>query len=92
MKTAVTIPDPLFDAAEKLAKQLDLSRSEFYARAVEAYTQQQAKRPGRTNKPMDDAEMTRRINEGLAKAGTDSSELDDVWKAARNRALGKEDW
>ena len=37
MKTAVSIPDPIFRAAESLAKQLGMSRSELFAQAVEAY-------------------------------------------------------
>lgn len=37
MKTAISIPDDLFEAAEKLAKRLSLSRSELYATAVAAY-------------------------------------------------------
>ncbi|HXA29230.1 MAG TPA: hypothetical protein VN193_10845 [Candidatus Angelobacter sp.] len=34
MKTAISIPDATFQAAERVAKRLDLSRSELYARAV----------------------------------------------------------
>jgi metal-responsive CopG/Arc/MetJ family transcriptional regulator len=37
MKTAVSIPDPIFHAAEALAKRLGLSRSELFSRALEAY-------------------------------------------------------
>ncbi len=37
MKTAISIPDPLFDAAEGLAERLGISRSELYQRAVRAY-------------------------------------------------------
>ena len=37
MKTAVSIPDSIFRAADSLAKQLGMSRSELFARAVEAY-------------------------------------------------------
>ncbi len=37
MKTAISIPDPLFDAAESLATRLGISRSELYQRAVRAY-------------------------------------------------------
>lgn len=37
MKTAVSIPDPIFCATESLAKQLGMSRSELFARAVETY-------------------------------------------------------
>jgi metal-responsive CopG/Arc/MetJ family transcriptional regulator len=34
MKTAVSIPDPLFEAADNLADRLGISRSELYARAL----------------------------------------------------------
>ena len=37
MKTAVSLPDPLFDAADQLAKRLGISRSELYATAIEEY-------------------------------------------------------
>lgn len=35
MKTAVSIPDPIFVAADELAARLGISRSELYARALE---------------------------------------------------------
>ncbi|MEM7736015.1 MAG: ChpI protein [Deinococcota bacterium] len=34
MKTAISIPDPQFAAAEQLAKRLGLSRSELYQHAL----------------------------------------------------------
>lgn len=34
MKTAISLPDDVFRAAEAQAKRLKLSRSEFFARAV----------------------------------------------------------
>lgn len=37
MKTAVSIPDEVFEKAEAAAKRLKMSRSELYARAVDAY-------------------------------------------------------
>ena len=37
MKTAISIPDDLFEAAERLAKQLSMSRSELYAKALDVY-------------------------------------------------------
>lgn len=37
MKTAISIPDKLFRRADALAKRLEISRSELYARAVEEY-------------------------------------------------------
>ena len=40
MKTAISIPDPLFEAAERLAKRLGLSRSELFRRALQAFLQE----------------------------------------------------
>jgi predicted transcriptional regulator len=37
MKTAISIPDPIFRAAERLALRLKKSRSQLYAEAVAAY-------------------------------------------------------
>lgn len=37
MKIAISVPDPLFEAADNLARQLKKSRSQFYAEAVAAY-------------------------------------------------------
>lgn len=37
MKTAVSIPDPLYERAEKFAHRNKLSRSELYQRALAAY-------------------------------------------------------
>jgi metal-responsive CopG/Arc/MetJ family transcriptional regulator len=39
MKTAISIPDDLFEEAESVAKRLGLSRSEMFARAVRAFVQ-----------------------------------------------------
>jgi metal-responsive CopG/Arc/MetJ family transcriptional regulator len=37
MKIAVSIPDAVFEKAEAAAKRLKISRSELYAKAVDAY-------------------------------------------------------
>ena len=37
VKTAISIPDPIFEAAEQLAEQLGISRSRLYATAVEQF-------------------------------------------------------
>jgi metal-responsive CopG/Arc/MetJ family transcriptional regulator len=34
MKTAVSLPDPVFRSAERLAERLGISRSELYCRAL----------------------------------------------------------
>ena len=40
MKTAISIPDTLFEAAERMAHRLAISRSELYARAMAEYLEQ----------------------------------------------------
>lgn len=37
MRTTVSIPDPVFEAAERLAQQLGISRSELFAQALTAF-------------------------------------------------------
>jgi metal-responsive CopG/Arc/MetJ family transcriptional regulator len=37
MKVAISLPDPTFEAAERVSKRLGMSRSQLYARAVEAF-------------------------------------------------------
>jgi metal-responsive CopG/Arc/MetJ family transcriptional regulator len=37
MKVAISVPDPTFQAAERVSKRLGMSRSQLYSRAVEAF-------------------------------------------------------
>ena len=37
MKVAVSIPDPIFEAAEQLAKERNIPRSQVFAEALSAY-------------------------------------------------------
>ncbi|MBN1421989.1 MAG: hypothetical protein JXP34_24665 [Planctomycetes bacterium] len=37
MKTAISLSDSLFEAAERLAKRLSITRSQLFQRALEAY-------------------------------------------------------
>ena len=37
MKTAISIPDQIFEAAEQLARRLNVSRSELYSKAISKY-------------------------------------------------------
>jgi metal-responsive CopG/Arc/MetJ family transcriptional regulator len=77
MKTAVSIPDPLFHAADQAAKRLRVSRSELYARALERYL---------ANLP--DEEVTARLD---ALYAYEDSRLDPALVAAQQRALGGHD-
>ncbi len=37
MKTAISVPEAIYDAAERLARRLQKSRSQLYAEAMAAY-------------------------------------------------------
>lgn len=43
MKTAVSIPDELFEKAEKVAKDLGLPRSQLFAKAIEEFIDQHSR-------------------------------------------------
>ena len=40
MKTAISVPDEVFNRAEAAARKLNVSRSELYSRAVAAFVEQ----------------------------------------------------
>lgn len=42
MKTAISVPDQIFDEGENLAKRLKVSRSELYARALAEFVSRHA--------------------------------------------------
>ncbi|MGO8735289.1 MAG: ChpI protein [Terriglobia bacterium] len=78
MKTAISIPDPLFNAAERAAKRQKVSRSRFYAKAVAAYLKSQQEKG---------------IKEALdAVYGNEPSEPDPFVTAAAYHLLAKEKW
>jgi metal-responsive CopG/Arc/MetJ family transcriptional regulator len=45
VKTAISIPDAIFEEAERLAKIRGWSRSELYAKAVSAYVNSERRDP-----------------------------------------------
>ena len=78
MKTAISIPDPLFEEAERLTKRLRIPRSQLYARALEAYVQRQ---------------RSKGIKEALDEVySTESSELDSVMTQLQAMTLRGVDW
>ena len=78
MKTAVSIPDPIFRAAEREAKRQKVSRSRLYAEAVSAYLQ---------------SRRDKGIKEALdAVYANESSEPDPFLTAAAYHLLAKETW
>jgi predicted transcriptional regulator len=68
MKTAVSIPDDIFERAERLAHRTKRSRSEVYARALSEYEARHA--PDRVTEAMDRvlAEMNEPIDVFLPKS------------------------
>ncbi len=44
MKVAVSVPDPVFHAAERVSRRMRLSRSRFYAEAVEAFVKKHSQK------------------------------------------------
>lgn len=80
MKTAISLPDEVFAAAERYAKQHGLSRSELYARALRRF--------------LEDEQATA-IRASYDAAFGDDETSDDL-RAARNKAardaLGKIEW
>jgi metal-responsive CopG/Arc/MetJ family transcriptional regulator len=80
MKTAVSIPDPLFDAADRLATQLGKSRSQLYAEALHSYLERHQ-----------NDDVTERLNE-IYGAQPELSKLDPVLEALQWRSLPKEEW
>jgi len=42
VKTAISLPDPLFEEADRVAARLGLSRSELYARAIAMFVREQS--------------------------------------------------
>jgi antitoxin MazE6 len=80
MKTAISIPDPVFEAAEELAKRLGKSRSQFYSEAVARYVEQQS-----------ETAVTERLN-AIYGAEPQLSKLDPIVEALQWRSLPKEEW
>lgn len=78
MKTAISIPDPLFQAAEQYAQEKGLSRSELYARALQHYL---------------DTFRYQGITEALNFIyGEEESTLDPGYIIAQTNLLSKEEW
>jgi len=78
MKTAISIPDSIFKAAEKLANRLGFSRSELYAKAVAEYLQ----------KHRNDG-VTKKLDEIYSK---ESSQLDPGLQALQSASIDKDEW
>lgn len=77
MKTAVYIPDAIFEEAEQLARKLGISRSDLYAFALQAFLE---------------THRTEHITEALNRVySREDSSLDPVLASLQARALSR-DW
>jgi metal-responsive CopG/Arc/MetJ family transcriptional regulator len=78
MKTTVSLPGPLFEAADELAKRLGISRDELYAIAIAEYLR---------------AYQREAVTEGLNRIyEQEPSGLDPVVAVIQPASLGEEDW
>lgn len=78
MKTAISLPDDLFDSADALARRLGLSRSALIAAALTEFV---AKHRA--------AKVSERLNAVYA---TEESALDAPLSAAQRRVIAKSEW
>lgn len=78
MKTAVSIPDDLFQEAEREARRLGLSRSELYARAVRAWLERNR-----------DSAVTEALDQVY---GDHDSRLDPALGRLQSASLPRESW
>jgi hypothetical protein len=78
MKVAISVPDSVFSAGERLARQLKISRSELYANALAEYV---------------GARGAKSVKEKLdAVYAGQASSVDPALSAAQSRSLGNETW
>ena len=79
MKTAISLPDPLFKSAEALALRLGVSRSELFANAVAEFIAQH-----------DQARLTERLNAAYADAADQPPDI--ALAALQARSLPRDQW
>ncbi|CAB1074651.1 hypothetical protein JY97_10930 [Alkalispirochaeta odontotermitis] len=78
MKTAISIPDPVFQAADKYAKRMRKSRSQLFSEAMVEYLERHSP-----------DEVTRMLNETLEAVG----DFDDLFiRKASHSLLGRSEW
>jgi metal-responsive CopG/Arc/MetJ family transcriptional regulator len=81
MKTAISIPDATFERAERRAKELGVSRSEFYAKAAERWLD-----------ALEQERTTEMIDEALRAAPQEDSEIAFLSRAAGELVDPHESW
>ena len=78
MKTEISIPNPIFKAAEQLAAALGMSLSEFYVAALAAFVA-----------AYQNGDVTKRLDEVYA---TEQSAMEPEMVAIQIDAIGEEKW
>jgi len=78
MKTAVSMPDPIFKAAEELAKRLGISRSALFTQAVADFI-----------KKHKNERVTAALDEIYRE---ESSKLDRIIQAVQSASFQDEEW
>ena len=78
MKTAISIPDNVYNAAEMVAKKLNISRSELYTKAVKDYVNKHEK-----------SHITEALNSIYVE---EDSSLDTAFLNFQKISVGDESW
>ncbi len=78
MKVAVSIPDPIFEAAEQLAKERNIPRSQVFAEALSTYLELR-----------NSESVTAHLNEIY---GHESSKVNDALTKVQFDAINHEAW
>lgn len=78
MKTAISIPDKVYEEAEKLANSLGTSRSQLYTQALSSYIATHSRE-----------NITQRLDELYS---SEPSELDKGLNELQHSSLPKEEW
>jgi metal-responsive CopG/Arc/MetJ family transcriptional regulator len=82
MKTAISLPDEIFERASRRASDLGMSRSEFFARAADSYLHE-----------LDAGSVTAQIDAALtAISGEDESTSAAVAAGHQRLGEGAEEW
>ena len=81
MKTAISVPDVIFDRASKRAVELGISRSEFFATAAQRYLDM-----------LDDQSLTQQIDDAVSLAAEDDSNQAAAAAGKARLAADTEEW
>lgn len=78
MKTAISIPDKVFEAADRAAKKLGISRSELYSTAIHEFIERHRVE-----------DVTTKLNDVYASS---KSDLDENLLQMQGQVLAREKW